>query len=77
VCARPPVEWPDCQETKSHPIQGRTKGDKVGYALSHYFIKPLIPNATYVTVCWHEPGERRLGYKYIFCLYLNTKVCVV
>jgi hypothetical protein len=22
-------------------------------------------------------GERRLGYKYNFCLFLNTKVCVV
>jgi hypothetical protein len=24
-----------------------------------------------------EFGERHLGYKYIFCLFLNTKVCVV
>jgi hypothetical protein len=25
----------------------------------------------------HEAEERRLGCKYIFCLFLNTKVCVV
>jgi hypothetical protein len=24
-----------------------------------------------------EHGERRLGYKYNFCLFLNTKICVV
>jgi hypothetical protein len=34
----------------------------------------------YVLVRWHEVGERgerRLGYKYIYCLFLNTKVHVV
>jgi hypothetical protein len=34
----------------------------------------------YVLVCCHEVGERgerHLGNIYIFCLFLNTKVCVV
>jgi hypothetical protein len=34
----------------------------------------------YVPVRCHEAGKRgeqRLGYKYIFCLFLNTKISVV
>jgi hypothetical protein len=34
----------------------------------------------YVLMRCHETGEhgeRRLGYKYIFCLFVNNKECVV
>jgi hypothetical protein len=51
------------KENKKHP------------ALSHRTI-PLI-NTKYVSVCCHMAGERRLGCKYNYCLFLNTKVHVV
>jgi hypothetical protein len=31
----------------------------------------------YVLVRGHEAGERRLGYKYNYYLFLNTNICVV
>jgi hypothetical protein len=39
-----------------------------------------ILSTSYMSVRCHETrerGERRIGYKYNFCLFLNSKICVV